>query len=105
MKTLVDITYSQTEASSNTDEMGMREMQRKAYAARYHQYILLKAPPASGKSRALMLLALDKPEKQGLRKAIVAVPEKTINKSFQNTELKKHVFFCRLACVAILQSM
>lgn len=93
MKTLVDITYSQTEASSNTDEMGMREMQRKAYAARYHQYILLKAPPASGKSRALMFLALDKPEKQGLRKAIVAVPEKTIGKSFQNTELKKHVFF------------
>lgn len=93
MENLVDITYNQTGASSNTDEMGMREMQRKAYAARHHQYILLKAPPASGKSRALMFLALDKTEKQGLRKAIVAVPEKTIGKSFTNTELKKHGFF------------
>ncbi|MEG0900189.1 MAG: DEAD/DEAH box helicase family protein [Oscillospiraceae bacterium] len=93
MQNLVDITYSQTGASSNTDEMGMREMQRKAYAARHHQYILLKAPPASGKSRALMFLALDKTEKQGLRKTIVAVPEKTIGKSFQNTDLKKYGFF------------
>ncbi len=93
MENLVNITYAQTGASSNTDEMGMREMQRMAYNARNHQYILLKAPPASGKSRALMFIALDKTERQGLRKAIVAVPEKTIGRSFQNTDLKKHGFF------------
>ncbi len=93
MQTLVDISYDQTGKSSSTDAMGMREMQRKAYEAREHQYILLKAPPASGKSRALMFLALDKIERQGLRKSIVAVPEKTIGRSFQNTDLKKFGFF------------
>ena len=93
MQTLVDISYSQTGESSNTDSMGMREMQRKAYEARNHQYILLKAPPASGKSRALMFLALDKTEKQGLKKCIVAVPEKSIGSSFKNTDLVKYGFF------------
>lgn len=93
MENLVNITYAQTGASSNTDGMGMREMQRMAYNARNHQYLLLKAPPASGKSRALMFIALDKTERQGLRKAIVAVPEKTIGRSFQNTDLKSHGFF------------
>ncbi|MFR9546536.1 MAG: ATP-dependent helicase, partial [Rikenellaceae bacterium] len=93
MQTLVDISYDQTGKSSSTDAMGMREMQRKAYEAREHQYILLKAPPASGKSRALMFLALDKTERQGLRKCVVAVPEKTIGRSFQNTDLKKFGFF------------
>ncbi len=93
MQTLVDITYNQTGQSSNTNELGMREMQAKAYEARNHQYILLKSPPASGKSRALMFIALDKIEKQGLKKCIVAVPEKTIGRSFQTTYLKKYGFF------------
>ena len=71
----------------------MRPMQTKAYEARLNQYILLKAPPASGKSRALMFLALDKLEYQGVKKAIVAVPEKTIGRSFANTDLISHGFF------------
>ena len=93
MNKLVNINYQQTGKSSNTDALGMREMQRKAYEAREHQYILLKAPPASGKSRALMFLALDKIERQGLKKCIVAVPEKSIGRSFKNTDLKKFGFF------------
>ena len=93
MENLVNIAYAQTGQSSNTDTMGMREMQRKAYEARNHQYILLKAPPASGKSRALMFIALDKVQKQGLKKVIVAVPEKSIGRSFQNTNLTEGGFF------------
>ena len=54
MPNLVDVTYAQTGASSTTNSMGMRAMQTKAFEARNAQYILLKAPPASGKSRALM---------------------------------------------------
>jgi hypothetical protein len=61
--------------STNTDALGMREMQARAFAARDAQYLLVKAPPASGKSRALMFLALDKMLKQGVAKTIVAVPE------------------------------
>lgn len=93
MENLVNITYAQTGASSNVDELGMREMQRIAYAQRHRQYLLVKAPPASGKSRAMMFIALDKLANQGIRKVIVAVPEKSIGRSFANTDLKRNGFF------------
>ncbi len=93
MDNTIEIKYHQTGKSANTDALGMREMQRLAYAAREQQYILLKSPPASGKSRALMFLALDKVQNQGLKKCIVAVPEKTIGRSFRNTDLTSHGFF------------
>lgn len=89
----VEVTYAQTGKSKSTNAMGMREMQAKAYEARSAQYLLLKAPPASGKSRALMFIALDKLYHQGIKKAIVAVPERAIGSSFAPTELKKHGFF------------
>lgn len=93
MENLVNITYAQTGASSNVDELGMREMQRIAYAQRHRKYLLVKAPPACGKSRAMMFVALDKLANQGIRKVIVAVPEKSIGRSFNNTDLKSHGFF------------
>ena len=80
---IVDIKYQQTGKSSNTNELGMREMQAKAYEARNHRFLLIKAPPASGKSRALMFIALDKLNNQGIKKVVVAVPEKSIGRSFQ----------------------
>jgi len=87
------ITYEQTGRSTNTDELGMREMQARVYEKRNEQYLLVKAPPASGKSRAMMFVALDKLAHQGVRKVIVAVPEKSIGRSFKNTALKKFGFF------------
>ena len=93
MPDIVHVTYSQTGQSSTNNTYGMREMQEKAYQARDAQYLLLKAPPASGKSRALMFIALDKLFHQGLKKVIVAVPEKSIGGSFQYTNLKASGFF------------
>jgi len=93
MPNIVNVTYSQTGKSTSTNELGMRDMQEKAYGARDAQYLLLKAPPASGKSRALMFIALDKLRNQGIKKVIVAVPEKSIGGSFSHTELKKYGFF------------
>ena len=93
MENLVNINYAQTGASSNVDELGMREMQRMVYKQRHRQYLLVKAPPACGKSRAMMFVALDKLENQGIKKVIVAVPEKTIGRSFDNTNLKDFGFF------------
>lgn len=93
MKNLLHVEYSQTGQSSNLNSMGMREMQARAFAERGSQYLLIKAPPACGKSRALMFLGLDKLEHQGLRKVIVAVPEKSIGGSFQDTKLSVHGFF------------
>lgn len=93
MPNLVRVSYQHTGASTNTDALGMREMQAKAFAARESQYLLLKAPPASGKSRALMFLALDKLFNQGLKKVIVAVPERSIGASFASTNLTGTGFF------------
>ena len=90
---IVDIKYQQTGTSSNTNALGMREMQAKAYEARNQRFLLIKAPPASGKSRALMFIALDKLVNQGIKKVVVAVPEKSIGRSFQNTDLMKYGFF------------
>lgn len=93
MTDLLTVNYKQTGKSSNLNDMGMREMQARAYEARDAQYLLLKAPPASGKSRALMFLGLDKLHKQGLKKVIVAVPEMSIGSSFKDTALTANGFF------------
>lgn len=93
MPNIVDVKYDQSGESTSTDAMGMREMQTKAYAARDSQYLLIKAPPASGKSRALMFLGLDKLYNQGIKKVIVAVPERSIGSSFEAVQLSKYGFF------------
>lgn len=90
---LVEVTYAQTGQSKKINPLGMREMQEKAYEARTAKYLLLKAPPASGKSRALMFIALDKLIHQGIKKVIVAVPERSIGNSFSPTELTKYGFY------------
>lgn len=93
MENFVEIKYAQTGKSSATNEMGMREMQAMVYEQRQRQYLLVKAPPASGKSRAMMFVALDKLANQGVRKVIVSVPEKSIGRSFKDTKLKDYGFF------------
>ncbi len=93
MTNLIEVNYNQTGISTQQNNMGMREMQAKAYESRNAQYLLLKAPPASGKSRALMYIALDKLTNQGIKKVIVAVPEKSIGSSFANTNLMSSGFF------------
>lgn len=93
MPNLVEVKYAQTGASIKTNIYGMREMQERAFAARDAQYLLIKAPPASGKSRALMFIALDKIVNQGLKKVIVAVPERSIGASFKATALSQFGFF------------
>lgn len=90
---VAEATYAQTGESTKTNSLGMREMQAKAFEQRNAQYLLLKAPPASGKSRALMFLALDKLNNQNIKKVIVAVPEKSIGGSFGETNLTEHGFF------------
>ncbi|TVS25831.1 ATP-dependent helicase [Corynebacterium sanguinis] len=90
---LVDVEYARAGTSVSTDKLGMRDMQRRVYGKRDAEYLLVKAPPASGKSRALMFVGLDKLYNQGRSKVIVAVPERSIGGSFASTELTKHGFF------------
>lgn len=88
----VSITTAHTGASSKANALGMRAMQERAYARRGEQYLLIKSPPASGKSRALMFIALDKLHNQGLQQAIVVVPERSIGSSFADEPLSQHGF-------------
>lgn len=89
----VSINYAQTGRNQKSNELGMRPMQERAYEKRGEQYLLIKSPPASGKSRALMFIALDKLENQGLKQAIIAVPEKSIGASFNDEPLSKFGFW------------
>jgi superfamily II DNA or RNA helicase len=93
MPDIVSVQYNQTGQSKRTNGYGMREMQERAFEYRDAQYLLIKSPPASGKSRALMFLGLDKLVNQGIKKVIVAVPERSIGSSFAPTDLKKFGFF------------
>ena len=68
-------------------------MQARAYAHRGEQYLLIKSPPASGKSRALMFIALDKLHNQGVKQAIIVVPERSIGGSFADEPLSAHGFW------------
>lgn len=89
----VSITTARSGASSRANELGMRAMQERAYAKRGEQYLLIKSPPASGKSRALMFIALDKLNNQGLQQAIVVVPERSIGGSFADELLTQFGFY------------
>jgi hypothetical protein len=89
----VSITTARTGASSKSNALGMRAMQERAYAKRGEPYLLIKSPPASGKSRALMFIALDKLNSQGLQQAVVVVPERSIGGSFADEPLSQHGFY------------
>lgn len=89
----VTVNYKSTGSSIKSNELGMRAMQERAYEKRGEQYLLIKSPPASGKSRALMFIALDKLNNQGIKQAIIAVPEKSIGSSFANEPLSKYGFY------------
>ena len=88
----LNLSYARTGQSQQADALGMRAMQARAYRQRDQQYILLKAPPAAGKSRALMFIALHKLHEQGVGKVIVTVPETAIGASFANTDLRSQGF-------------
>lgn len=88
----VSVTYARNGSSTRANELGMRPMQERAFEKRGEQYLLIKSPPASGKSRALMFIALDKLANQGLKQAIIVVPEKSIGSSFADEPLTKSGF-------------
>jgi len=89
----VSVIYAQDGSSTRANALGMRPMQERCYQKRGEQYLLIKSPPASGKSRALMFIALDKLANQKLRQAIVVVPERSIGASFHDEPLGQFGFF------------
>ncbi|RVG48933.1 DEAD/DEAH box helicase [Sinorhizobium meliloti] len=89
----VSVTYARNGSSTKANELGMRPMQERAFEKRGEQYLLIKSPPASGKSRALMFIALDKLANQGMKQAIIVVPEKSIGSSFADEPLSRYGFW------------
>lgn len=89
----VSVRYAQDGSSTRANALGMRPMQERCYQKRGEQYLLIKSPPASGKSRALMFIALDKLANQKLKQAIIVVPEKAIGASFHDEPLSQFGFW------------
>jgi superfamily II DNA or RNA helicase len=89
----ISVSYAQTGRSTQSNHLGMRPMQERAYERRGEQYLLIKSPPASGKSRAVMFIALDKLQNQGIKQAIIVVPERSIGASFHDEPLTKYGFW------------
>lgn len=89
----VSVQYAGNGSSTKANALGMRPMQERAYERRGEQYLLIKSPPASGKSRALMFIALDKLHNQRIKQAIIVVPEKTIGSSFNDEPLSDFGFW------------
>jgi superfamily II DNA or RNA helicase len=89
----ISVSYARNGNATKANALGMRPMQERAYERRGEQYLLIKSPPASGKSRALMFAALDKLQNQGVKQAIIVVPEKSIGASFHDEPLMKNGFW------------
>src|SRR5688572_5212345 len=89
----VSVKYAQDDSSTRPNSMVMQALQQRVWQKRGEQYLLIKSPPASGKSRALMFVALDKLHNQKLKQAIIVVPEKSIGASFNDEPLSKFGFF------------
>src|SRR5688500_3072161 len=89
----VSVKYAQDGSSTKANALGMRPMQERVWQKRGEQYLLIKSPPASGKSRALMFVALDKLINQKLKQAIIVVPERSIGASFHDEPLTQFRFF------------
>ena len=89
----VSVSYARNGSSTKANELGMRAMQERAFEKRGEPYLLIKSPPASGKSRALMFIALDKLTNQDLRQAIIVVPERSIGASFHDEPLSTYGFW------------
>ena len=91
-KELAGIELHTTGSSVSTNSMGMREMQAMAYEKADEQYVILKSPPASGKSRACEFITLKKLNEGQVQKAIIAIPERSIAKSYHPNNLTKWGF-------------
>ena len=89
----VSVSYACNGGFTRSNDFGMRPMQERAWEKRGEQYLLIKSPPASGKSRALMFIALDKLHNQSLRQAFVVVPERTIGANFNDEPLSDYGFW------------
>ncbi len=89
----VTVKYAHNGSSMRANAMGMRPMQERVWQKRGEQYLLIKSPPASGKSRALMFIALDKLANQKIKQAIIVVPERSIGASFHDEPLTQFGFW------------
>ena len=83
----ITLNYDGTGASKATDGLGMRAMQARVWDKRDAQHLLVKSPPASGKSRAAMFIGLEKLRAGAVDRVVIAVPERSIGASFRDTGL------------------
>lgn len=84
--------YHANGTSKATNALGMRAMQSRVWDKRDAQHLLVKSPPASGKSRAAMFVGLEKRRTGATDRVVIAVPERSIGSSFRDTALASKGF-------------
>ena len=89
----VSIPTARTGASTRPNVLGMQALCRSAPMLAVATISAYESPPASGKSRALMFIALDKLPNQGVKQAIIVVPERSIGGSFADEPLDASAAF------------
>ena len=88
-KELAGIELHTTGSSVSANSMGMREMQARWTKKLTNSMSSLKSPPASGKSRACEFITLKKLNEGQVQKAIIAIPERSIAKSYHPRQTHK----------------
>lgn len=83
----ITLNYDGTGTSKAINNLGMRAMQARVWNKRDAQHLLVKSPPASGKSRAAMFIGLEKLRACAVDRVVIAVPERSIGASFRDTDL------------------
>ena len=96
---IVDIEYSQTGESTSINNMGMRAMQARAFESRNSQYLLLKAPPASGKSQLPQLFPCRH------HKLILSYYPPSMNFEQKPSPAVSQLYFIRLSTLFFLKSL
>ena len=91
--TYISVPFSCPPPPIEYDELGMRPMQTWAYSLREERHLYMLCTPASGKTRAIMFIALDKLCNQGLKQAIITVPDKQAGARFLDTPLSEAGFW------------
>ena len=89
----ITLNYDGTGASKATNTLGMRAMQARVWDKRDAQHLLVKSPPASGKSRAAMFVGLEKLRTNTVDRVVIAVPERSIGASFRDISLAAGGFY------------
>jgi hypothetical protein len=89
----VSVTYARNGASTKANALGMRPMQERAYEKRGRAVPAHQVAARIGQEPRADVRRARQAQNQGLKQAIIVVPEKSIGASFNDEPLSKYGFW------------